>query len=123
MSSSTPAPASATQLLCDPQDHYELKKVLGRGSFGAVYVAVRKADNVEVAVKRLEVRRRKREKNKFFSGCFFSFLFFSWLRGFCRAGLCGGGCLWVGARVGACFPRKKKERDGIFHRRDLKREK
>jgi serine/threonine protein kinase len=52
---SPPAAPSQTQLLQDPQDHYELKKVLGRGSFGAVYVAVRKADNEEVAVKRLEV--------------------------------------------------------------------
>jgi serine/threonine protein kinase len=81
MSSSTPAPASATQLLCDPQDHYELKKVLGRGSFGAVYVALRKADNVEVAVKRLEVRtKKKRKKANFFRAVFFFFLF-SWLRG------------------------------------------
>jgi serine/threonine protein kinase len=59
---SPPAAPSQTQLLQDPQDHYELKKVLGRGSFGAVYVAVRKADNEEVAVKRLEVNRRRNKR-------------------------------------------------------------
>jgi serine/threonine protein kinase len=114
MSSSTPAPASATQLLCDPQDHYELKKVLGRGSFGAVYVAVRKADNVEVAVKRLEVRRRKREKNKFFSGCFFFFfLFFSWLRAFVVLGcVVAVVCGW--AREWARVFREKKKREMEF---------
>jgi serine/threonine protein kinase len=110
MSSSTPAPASATQLLCDPQDHYELKKVLGRGSFGAVYVALRKADNVEVAVKRLEVRtKKKRKKANFFSGCFFSSL------GYGALLLCVL-CWWrlfVGG--GECFLRKKeKEGDFVF---------
>ena len=51
------APASATQLMHDPQEDYDLRKVLGRGSFGAVYFAVRKQDGLECAVKRLEVRR------------------------------------------------------------------
>jgi serine/threonine protein kinase len=40
----------------DPQQDYDLKKVLGRGSFGAVYFAIRKEDQQECAVKRLEVR-------------------------------------------------------------------
>ena len=49
------APPSSTQKLSDPQEAYDLRKVLGRGSFGAVYYAVRKADGMECAVKRLEV--------------------------------------------------------------------
>jgi hypothetical protein len=98
---SPPAAPSQTQLLQDPQDHYELKKVLGRGSFGAVYVAVRKADNEEVAVKRLEVRCLKiscvvcvcffvsfamlfvsRRQRGLFLWTFFFFFFFFFFGGF-----------------------------------------
>mmetsp|Transcript_7001 Transcript_7001/g.12252 ORF Transcript_7001/g.12252 Transcript_7001/m.12252 type:complete len:832 (-) Transcript_7001:26-2521(-) len=50
---------SETAVMHDPQQDYDLKKVLGRGSFGAVYFAIRKADGKECAVKRLEVSQEK----------------------------------------------------------------
>eukprot|EP00179_Madagascaria_erythrocladioides_P001495 CAMPEP_0198315580 /NCGR_PEP_ID=MMETSP1450-20131203/5803_1 /TAXON_ID=753684 ORGANISM="Madagascaria erythrocladiodes, Strain CCMP3234" /NCGR_SAMPLE_ID=MMETSP1450 /ASSEMBLY_ACC=CAM_ASM_001115 /LENGTH=157 /DNA_ID=CAMNT_0044018701 /DNA_START=124 /DNA_END=593 /DNA_ORIENTATION=+ len=50
---------SETALISDPTKDFELKKLLGRGSFGSVYYALRRPNMDEVAVKRLEVSEQK----------------------------------------------------------------